>query len=71
MVMREFGLEGLSCSQVSRTAKLLDDELEAWRTRLLGEIRYLILDARYEKMRPCSQQSASARTSAAGCSARP
>ena len=50
-VMREFGLEGLSSTQVSRAAKLLDDELEAWRTRSLGETRYLILDARYEKMR--------------------
>jgi len=29
---------------------MLDDELEAWRNRPLGEIRYLILDARYEKM---------------------
>ena len=50
-VMREFGIESLSSMQVSRAAKLLDDELEAWRTRPLGEIRYLILDARYEKMR--------------------
>ena len=50
-VMREFGIEGLSSAQVSRAAKLLDDELEAWRTRPLGETRYLILDARYEKMR--------------------
>ena len=50
-VMREFGMESLSSSQVSRAAKLLDDELEAWRNRPLGEIRYLILDARYEKMR--------------------
>ena len=50
-VMREFGIESLSSSQVSRAAKLLDDELEAWRNRPLGEIRYLILDARYEKMR--------------------
>jgi transposase-like protein len=50
-VLREFGIEGLSSSQVSRAATLLDDELEAWRTRPLGEIRYLILDARYEKMR--------------------
>jgi len=50
-VLREFGIEGLSSSQVSRAAALLDDELEAWRTRPLGEIRYLILDARYEKMR--------------------
>ena len=50
-VLREFGIEGLSSSQVSRAAALLDDELEAWRNRPLGEIRYLILDARYEKMR--------------------
>ncbi|MBN3536842.1 IS256 family transposase [Sphingomonas pseudosanguinis] len=41
----------LSSSQVSRAAALLDEELEAWRNRPLGEIRYLILDARYEKMR--------------------
>ena len=50
-VMREFGIESLSSSQVSRAAKLLDDELDAWRNRPLGEIKYLILDARYEKMR--------------------
>lgn len=52
-VMREFGIESLSSMQVSRAAKLLDDELEAWRTRPLGQINYLILDARYEKMRHC------------------
>ena len=50
-VMREFGIETLSSSQVSRAAKLLDEELAAWRDRPLGEITYLILDARYEKMR--------------------
>ncbi|WOI30746.1 IS256 family transposase [Sulfitobacter dubius] len=50
-VMREFGIESLSSSQVSRAAKLLDDELAAWRNRPLGEIKYLILDPRYEKMR--------------------
>jgi transposase-like protein len=50
-VMREFGIESLSSSQVSRAAKLLDEELAAWRDRPLGEIKYLILDARYEKMR--------------------
>ena len=44
------GLE-ISSSQVSRVAKLLDEELEAWRTRELGEYRYLLLDARYEKVR--------------------
>ena len=50
-VMSKFGLESLSSSQVSRAAKLLDEELEAWRNRPLGEIRYLLLDARYEKVR--------------------
>ena len=49
--MRQFCIESLSSSQVSRTAKLLDEELEAWRNRPLGEIRYLFLDARYEKVR--------------------
>jgi putative transposase len=50
-VMAEFGLAGLSSSQVSRAAKLLDDELEAWRERDLGVFPYLVLDARYEKAR--------------------
>ena len=50
-VMREFGIESLSSSQVSRAMKMLDEELEAWRTRPLGEIKYLFIDARYEKVR--------------------
>ncbi len=50
-VMREFGLESLSSSQVSRATAVLDEELEAWRNRPLGEIRYLIVDAKYEKVR--------------------
>jgi len=41
----------VSSQQVSRAAKLLDDELEAWRTRTLGEHTYVVLDARYEKVR--------------------
>jgi transposase-like protein len=50
-VMREMcGLE-VSSTQVSRAAKLLDEELEAWRSRPLGEIPFLLLDARYEKIR--------------------
>ena len=44
------GLE-VSSTQVSRAAAELDEELEAWRQRPLGEVRYLILDARYEKVR--------------------
>jgi putative transposase len=50
-VMAELGLKSLSSTQVSRATKLLDDELEAWRCRKLGEVRYLFLDARYEKSR--------------------
>ncbi len=44
------GLE-ISSSQVSRTAKSLDQQLEKWRSRLLGEYPYLVLDAHYEKVR--------------------
>ncbi len=50
-VLRQFGIEGLSSTQVSRAAKQLDAELEQWRNRPLGEVRYLVLDARYERMR--------------------
>ena len=41
----------ISSSQVSRAAAQLDETLEAWRNRPIGEIRYLYLDARYEKVR--------------------
>ena len=41
----------VTSTQVSRAAKLLDDELEAWRNRPIEEIEYLIVDARYEKVR--------------------
>ena len=44
------GLE-ISSTQVSRAAALLDEELEKWRQRTLGEIPYLILDAHDEKVR--------------------
>jgi len=44
------GLE-VNSTQVSRAAALLDEELQAWRNRPLGETPYLILDARYEKIR--------------------
>lgn len=50
-VLAEFGLDSLSSTQVSRAAKLLDEELEAWRNRPLGTVRHLFLDARYEKQR--------------------
>jgi putative transposase len=41
----------VTSTQVSRAAKELDEELQAWRTRSLGQVPYLILDARYEKVR--------------------
>jgi len=44
------GLE-ISSTQVSRAAKILDEELNNWRNRPLGEYPYLILDAHYEKVR--------------------
>jgi putative transposase len=50
-VMAEFGLDGLSSTQVSRAAALLDDELRAWRERDLGVCPSLVLDARYERVR--------------------
>ena len=50
-VMAKLGLENLSSTQVSRANALLDEELTAWRQRPLGEVRYLVVDARYEKVR--------------------
>ena len=41
----------ISSAQVSRAAAALDAELKTWRDRPLGEMPYLILDARYEKVR--------------------
>ena len=45
----------VSSSVVSRAAALLDETLEAWRNRPLGEFPYLFLDARYEKVRQDGQ----------------
>jgi len=44
------GLE-ITSTEVSRCASMLDDELEKWRTRPLGRIRFLLLDATYIKVR--------------------
>jgi len=45
----------VSSTQVSRATKLLDEALEQWRKRPLGECPYLFLDARYEKVRENGQ----------------
>jgi transposase-like protein len=41
----------VSSAEVSRAAKLLDDEYSKWKTRGLGKYRFLFFDARYEKIR--------------------
>lgn len=41
----------VSSAEVSRAAAVLDETLEAWRTRELGECPYVFVDARYEKVR--------------------
>ena len=41
----------ISSSQVSRVAGLLDEETSQWNSRPLGEVPYVVLDARYEKVR--------------------
>jgi len=41
----------ISSTQVSRASEILDEELDKWRNRELGEYPYLILDAHYEKVR--------------------
>jgi transposase-like protein len=41
----------VSSTQVSHAAAQLDEQIHEWRTRSLGEMPYLILDARYEKVR--------------------
>jgi putative transposase len=44
----------ISAMQVSRAAAQLDEVLQEWRERSLGEITYLYMAARYEKVREAS-----------------
>jgi putative transposase len=57
---------GVSSMQVSRAAQQLDDVLASWRRRPLGEVIYLYLDARYEKVRRDGQIQDAAILMAAG-----
>jgi putative transposase len=41
----------VTSSEVSRASALLDEELQKWRCRPLGNVPYMVLDARYEKVR--------------------
>lgn len=45
----------ISAMQVSRATAQLDGVLQEWRERPLGEITYLYVDARYEKVREAGQ----------------
>jgi len=50
----------ISAMQVSRATAELDEVLQEWRERPLGEIRYLFLDAIYEKVREAGQMRTTA-----------
>ena len=50
-VMEQLCGREVTSMQVSRAVAALDDELAKWRERSVGEIPYLQLDARYEKVR--------------------
>lgn len=54
-VVETMGIRNLSSTQVSRACQSLDEALAAWRERELGQVAYLILDARYEKAREGNQ----------------
>lgn len=41
----------VSSTQVSKLTAEMDAEMDLWRSRPLGEFKYLMLDARYEKVR--------------------
>ena len=62
------GLE-VTSAEVSRAAQMLDEQLEEWRTRPLGEYKYLLLDTRYEKVRYGGQFVSAALLEAVGISA--
>lgn len=50
-VMQELCGLDVTSMDVSRAVRALDEEFQQWRERPLGEIAYLFLDARYEKVR--------------------
>jgi transposase-like protein len=54
-IVEELCGTSVSSTQVSECAKLLDTEFTKWRERDLGTYPYLILDARYEKVRQNGQ----------------
>jgi transposase-like protein len=54
-IVEQLCSSNISSTTVSRAAAQLDETLGAWRNRPLGEMIYLLLDARYEKIRQDGQ----------------
>jgi putative transposase len=54
-IMEQLCGSGVSSTAVSQAVKLLDEKLCEWRKCALGEVVYLFLDARYEKVRQDGQ----------------
>jgi transposase-like protein len=54
-ITEQLGGVKISAMQVSRAAVQLDEAPQEWRERPLGEIWYLFLNARYEKVRSAGQ----------------
>ena len=54
-IVEELCGTSVSSTQVSQCAAKLDVELQSWRDRPLGNCAYLVLDARYEKVRQGGQ----------------
>lgn len=50
-VLAELGIAGVSAGQVSNLCAALDEKVRQFRERPLGEIRYVWVDALYEKVR--------------------
>jgi putative transposase len=50
-VLEELGIAGVSAGQVSQLCSGLDEKVRQFRERPLGEIRYVWVDAMYEKVR--------------------
>ena len=59
----------VSSSQVSQATAALDGQLQAWRERPVGQIKYLYLDAHYEKVRQDGQVRDAAVLKASGVNA--
>jgi transposase-like protein len=51
LVLEQLGIAGVSAGQVSNLCASLDEKVREFRERPLGEIRYMWVDALYEKVR--------------------